>query len=78
MSEYAVSGRFQARDDWQECETDAEAPDTDAARGMDQLQQQQALGQETGAVGTLEVEKDTLGRRTGELQQKAQQQVRSR
>jgi large subunit ribosomal protein LX len=32
MSEYTVSGRFQARDGWQEFETSVEAPNEDVAR----------------------------------------------
>jgi large subunit ribosomal protein LX len=32
MSEYTVSGRFQARDGWQSFETTVEAPNEDVAR----------------------------------------------
>ena len=32
MSEYTVSGRFQARDGWQEFETNVDAPNEDVAR----------------------------------------------
>jgi large subunit ribosomal protein LX len=32
MSEYTVSGRFQARDGWQEFTTSLEAPNEDVAR----------------------------------------------